>query len=134
MEQTTATQTAKRPGFLTVLCILSWVFQGIAAVIYLLAIGGGAAVEASAAAAGVETGTGSIWTWILVGFVGLIISFVGVLQMWKLKKMGFFLYGIAFAIGIINDIMFSDSGISWFSVVVGGGFIAMYAVNMKAMK
>lgn len=133
MEQQTATPTATRPTLLTVLCILSWIAQGCAAVIYLLAIAGGAVVEGMASAAGADTsGTGSVWTYLGLGFASVIIGFIGVLNMWKLKKSGFFMYVAAVALANINDVMYEGLSIFW--ACVGGIFIALYAMNLKHMK
>lgn len=133
MEQQTATPTATRPGFLTVLCILSWIWQGIAAVLYLLVMTAGAVVEGAAAAAGADTsGTGNMWLYLGLGFTSIIVAFIGVLKMWKLQKVGFFMYVGAFALSTINDVIYD--GISMAGLIIGGAFIAMYAINLKAMK
>lgn len=154
MEQQNAGAPAARPTFLTVLCILSWIWQGIAAVllvIAMLAIGvvtaavntdavqdsmaDMAASDPSAAEAlntVASTSAGMLWAAVVVGFVCIVLQFVGVLQMWKLKKSGFFLYTAAFVISSIMSFVAGDY--STFGLVIGAGFVAMYAANLKAMK
>lgn len=67
---------AKRPGGLTALAVLNFVFAGlgILALLALFALLG--AVETSAAAADVKISTGVVWALILLGFVrmGIMIA------------------------------------------------------------
>lgn len=145
---------AQRPTFLTVLCILSWIWQGILAIIIILgalAIGaltagmnsaevqeGLAEMSASDpdAAAAVSTvasaSAGLLWAAVIVGLVCVILSFVGVLQMWKLKKSGFYLYTAAFVISAIMSFVGGEP--SYFGLVVGAAFVAMYGMNLKYMR
>lgn len=140
MEQQNAGAPAQRPTFLTVLCILSFIWQGIVAVLIILAM---TLIGAAAATVGTEgmseaisnsetAGTGLLWAGVAVGLLCVILSFVGVLQMWKLKKSGFFLYTAAFAISAIMS--FIDSTYSVAGLVLGAAFVGMYAMNLKHMR
>jgi hypothetical protein len=129
-------QTQQRPTFLTVLCILSFIAAGISIIMLILgALAAGAAsamlAQAEAAGATVSGGTGSVW--LAVGIAGIltIVSLVGVLQMWKLKKTGFYIYTGASVAGIIAGIVLT--GFSPVSVIVSVAFIVMYGLNLKAM-
>jgi hypothetical protein len=145
---------AQRPTFLTVLCILSWIWQGILAIIILLgalAIGAITAgyssdavqnelAEMSAsdpdAAAAVSTvattSAGLLWAAVIIGFICVVLSFIGVLQMWKLKKSGFYIYTAAFVISAIMGFVGGEP--SYFGLVIGAAFVAMYAANLKYMR
>lgn len=150
MEQQNAGAPATRPTFLTVLCILSFIWQGIVAIFIILAmmligavavvanegmeqLEGMEGVDMSEVNSTVETASnGMAWAGVVVGLICVIISFIGVLRMWKLKKSGFMLYAAAFAISAIMG--FVDGTWTPFGLVFGGAFVAMYAMNLKHMK
>jgi len=138
---TTTTETAKRPGFLTVLCILSFIAAGISIIFLILGMGVKGAVEsngidmdAQMASAGVsEAAAAFSWPSMLSSIVLTIIGLVGVIMMWKLKKMGFYIYVGTGLLGILMPIVFGAS----FSVM--GAFfpvlfIVLYALNLKHLK
>ena len=116
--------TATRPSFLTVLCILSYI----------------------GCALGIIGGLMSITT--LTGIVGVVASLIclwGVIQMWKLKKMGFYIYLIGeiaplivslVTIGFASIFSFTG-GIMALAVLFGFVFslifILLYALNLKHM-
>jgi hypothetical protein len=153
MEQQNAGAPAQRPTFLTVLCILSWIWQGIVAiflVLAMLAIGVVSAVAesdavqeglaemsasdpsmADAVASTASASVGMLWAAVIVGFLCVILSFIGVLQMWKLKKTGFYLYTAAFLISTIMGFVAGDASIG--GVIFSGAFVAMYGLNLKHM-
>jgi hypothetical protein len=126
-----------RPTLLTVMCIISWVFQGILAVLLLLGAVGAAALSAGAAYAeangGSVTGTGNIWMAVGIGILLLVVGFIGVLKMWKLKKQGFFLYVGAGVAGVIVDLTMG-AGLNIFSLLVTAVFILLYGLNLKHME
>lgn len=135
-------EAGKRPTFLTVICILSFVGIGLAIIGYITAFTLMGVAESAistanqmAAEAGVQVeqgpSTGIIWAYIIGGFVTAIIQLVGVLQMWKLKKSGFMLYTAASVIAIVLTILYSGFGVG---IIFPVAFIAMYAANLKAMK
>ena len=132
-----------RPTFLTVICILSFVGIGLAIIGYigafaLLGVAESAmsGMEDMASEYGGTTttaSTGMIWAYIIVGFLTAIVSLVGVLQMWKLKKSGFMLYAGATVVALIMGVVYAGVGASIMSIVVSGAFIAMYYMNLKHM-
>ena len=118
--------TTTRPAFLTVLCILSYIGCGLAIISSLLQLS----------------------TSILIAVLSLaasLICLLGVIQMWKLKKMGFYIYlvgeiaplVITFAtIGFAS--MFSFEGgimalMTAFMSIFPILFIILYAINLKHM-
>jgi hypothetical protein len=114
--------TTARPTFLTVLCILSYIGCGLSIIGALMTI---------------TTLTG------IINLVAALICLWGVIQMWQLKKMGFYLYLVGeiaplivsiLTIGIIAMFSFGG-GIMALAVVLGSFFsvlfIILYALNLK---
>lgn len=150
MEQTNATNEApKRPVFLTVLCILSFVAAGFAILGYaaLIAVAGvataavGKLEDMAADSGGAMTmsnysgpSAGMTWAYIIIGFLTTLIALFGVIKMWKLKKMGFYLYTGATVVSMIMSIVYTGFGPATFGLVISVGFIVMYGLNLKSMK
>lgn len=134
---------AGRPTFLTVICILSFIGIGFAVIGYLgafalLGVAESAMSEMSDMAAEMggtssSASTGMIWAYIIVGFITAIVSLLGVIQMWKLKKAGFMLYTGATVVALIMGIVYAGIGASIVSIIISGAFIAMYGMNLKHM-
>jgi hypothetical protein len=140
MEQATTqpTNETKRPVFLTVLCILSFIFSGLAILGYITAIG--LAGVASAAMSGVSdeamaayTGpsVGLTWAYIVIGFITTLVGLFGVIKMWKLQKVGFYIYTACVVVSIIMGIVYSGFG---FMSILPLVFVVLYGLNLKAMK
>lgn len=157
MEQTTTTTaTAQRPGFLTTLCVLSYIGSGLWALLSLIGIFASgwimsffmgsamqnidttgmsaedaAAVESMATAGGGMMGMLSSYI-IVVFIVSLILaalSLFGVVKMWQLKKSGFWIYSIVNGIMVILG--FIGGGV--LGAIIGLAFIVMYGLNLKHM-
>lgn len=159
MEPTTtdATLPAKRPKFLTILCILSFVGIGISLISGIMSYfsysalahagglingaadqGGekmGEAMNALADVMGLDYGK-----WALVSLIQALLNIpilVGVIMMWKQKKVGFYIYTpfeiiqpvmpIIFGLGLVGGLAAIVSLI--FAIV----FIVLYALNLKHM-
>ncbi len=144
-EQNTAVQENKRPVFLTVLCILSFIAAGFAifgyigvillmgaATVALDGVSGLDGMEGFDAVASAGPSVGMTWAYIVVGFLTTIGALVGVLKMWKLKKQGFMIYTGSTVVSIIMGIVYS--GFSVFGVVISAAFIVMYYLNVKHME
>ena len=148
MEQTNtgAAVPAKRPVFLTVLCILSFVAAGLSILGYITVIGvmgvataGVSAMEgmseemnAAMAEASVSTPSmGLTWAYLIVGFITVIVSLFGVIKMWKLQKVGFMLYTAASVVSMIMGVIYG--GFSIMAVIFPILFIVLYGLNLKHM-
>lgn len=147
--------TAQRPAFLKVLCILSFIGSGLWALGSLIGIFAsgwimgllGMAVDQGLndtnsgltdaqreqidQAAGM---IGSMGTGILIGvfvfsLILAVLSLMGVARMYGLKKSGFTLYTIANGIYLL----FCLISFNILGIIITGAFIAMYAVNRKAL-
>lgn len=147
MEQTNnGGEAAKRPVFLTVLCILSFVAAGLAILAYVAAITAmGLVSAASSTLEGMEgmegvtamsTGpsAGMTWAYIIVGFITVIISLFGVIKMWKLQKSGFMLYVGATVVSLIMTIVYTGFAASIMGIVFSALFIVLYGLNLKHLK
>ncbi|MFL5763483.1 MAG: hypothetical protein ACJ77K_06020 [Bacteroidia bacterium] len=156
MEETNsgAAMPAKRPTFITVLCILSFVGIGFSLIggimnyftYSALASGGGmlggmgggemgAAMNNMADALGMDYG--KMATSALVTAVLNLPLLLGVLMMWKQKKTGFYIYAATELIQAICPLIIVGGlagGVSAIAMIIFGiAFIVMYGVNLKHM-
>ena len=161
MEQTT-TEGPKRPTFLTVLCILTYVGVGIGLIMSVVAWWGlhaaQAMMDASVSMAegmadasgqdlssmpGMEEAMASAnaavkWAnvTLITSLIGNLLCLFGALQMWKLKKTGFFIYVVGeLAPVIVSAILIGGSAFGGMSLVMGAVFpvlfVILYGLNLK---
>lgn len=156
--QTPATASAKRPKFLTVLCILSFVGVGLSIIFgvfnYLtyaaasslttaaLDAAGGAAKEgqqfanAFADALGIDYGKLKLVT--LIQILLNLPILAGVILMWKQKKLGYFIYApielIQAALPLIMGLGLLGGATAIISIVFAITFIVLYGINLKHMQ
>jgi hypothetical protein len=163
MEQTTTgtgNAAPARPGFLKVLCILSFIGTGIGLISGLwgwwsnhqLAEGGGALMNAMnslpqggeqandamnqmANAFGIDFAKQATSN-LIVGLLNIIV-FAGAMMMWNLKKSGFYIYTLGQIVQIIVPFVVVGGLLGGISGMVMSifsiAFIIMYAVNLKHM-
>ena len=119
----------KRPAFLTVLCILTFVGAGLG----VLGSFGNFAVDATLG---------------IVTLLANVLCIVGAIMMMKLKKTGFYLYVVGEllpliytfvvlgGLGAMNVPIFGEAVIIIYliALVIPLAFIVMYGVNLKHMK
>jgi len=125
-------QTHKRPVFLTVLCILTFIWSGFAILGTLLATFGMGALTSMLGSA-FTGGTGYMVVLLIISAVSLF----GAIKMWGLKKQGFYIYAAANIIGMIVPYFFGtvfNISSFLFGLLFTGGFIVMYYLNLKAME
>jgi len=130
----------KRSDLLTLLCILTFIGSGLAAFsnlfIYLsfeemLTIVDDYEIEIP----GFDMMMSGGRRFFITGFILYTFSWVGALQMWKLKKIGFHLYtGAQIFILLLPVILIKSYPFSIFSLLLTAVFIAGYAINLKFMK
>jgi len=133
-------EPGKRTDLLTVLCVLTFIGSGLAAFsnlfIFLsfeemLTIVDEYEVEIP----GFDMMMSGGRRFFITGFILYTFSWVGALQMWKLKKIGFHLYtGAQIFILVLPVIMIVSYQFSIFSLLFTAVFIAGYAINLKFMK
>ena len=158
MEQTNtgAAAPAKRPQFLTVLCILTFIGVGIAIIgavmgyMATMAAGammgmagdmGGSDMSAmpgmeeamSAANAAIQYATVILG----VSILGAVLCLVGAIMMWKQKKTGFYIYAVGELVPpIISMVLIGMAGMGAMGLlgfIVPIAFIVMYGMNLKHM-
>jgi len=125
MEEQNVQTTNQRPTFLTVLCILTFIATGLGLLFGLIGLVAAGAIESFSQylPVGVDGGIfKAIITLVLVA-----ASLYGAIQMWKLKKLGFYIYAGANVIMLIL-------GFSIWSLIITAAFIVMYYLNLKAME
>ena len=125
MEEKDVQTTNQRPTFLTVLCILTFIATGLGLLFGIIGLVAAGAIESFAKylPVGVDGGLfKAIITLVLVA-----ASLYGAIQMWKLKKLGFYIYAAANVILLIMSF-----GI--FSLIITAAFIVMYYLNLKVME
>jgi hypothetical protein len=155
---------AKRPVFLTVLCILSFVGCGLyffSAVYGILTAETQRQTYRMMNTMGDEQAIPGFVTemyqameknhgWILLGqylsLVNVLLCLLGVILMWRLRKTGFYVYAFAQLIPFVTLFMmissFSDVPMlgaitivtSSINVVLAAAFVIMYGVNLKHMR
>lgn len=130
----------KRSDLLTVLCVLTFIGSGLAAFsnlfIYLsfeemLTIIDDLEVEIP----GFDMMMSGGKRFFITGFILYTFSWVGALQMWKFKKIGFHLYtGAQIFILLLPVIMIKTYPFSILSLLFTAVFVGGYAINLKFMK
>ena len=132
-------EAGKRPVFLTVLCVLSIVAAVFGIVTFagmITAMGAATAVvgmegmEGLSEAASAGPSAGLSWAYFIVGLITIVVSLIGVLKMWKLKKQGFMLYAGASVVSMIMGAIYS---FSIGALVIPIVFIGLYYINLKHM-
>jgi hypothetical protein len=155
---TSAVEPAKRPTFITVLCILSFVgitFSLISGIMgyftysamasasdVIKGLGGntagdqmGQAMSSAVDALGLDPSKMAMNS-LVVALLNIPLL-VGVLMMWKQKKMGFYIYAAVDVIQaivpfiLVGGLAGGLSGILY--IIVAIAFIIMYGVNLKHM-
>ena len=145
----------KRPVFLQVLCILTFVGTGIAiisAVFSIVVMGQMQDTMNSMNDAmldmEVETGFDNMYRWSKIAqflnLFGAVLCLVGALFMWRLRKFGYFIYVFGQALPLFGAFMTFNSmnlgvfgGFGFISMFIGAlfpiAFIIMYGLNLKHM-
>lgn len=135
-------EAPKRPMFLTVLCILTFISSGIGSITALLTpLFSDTIIEflqnspnydevaMAETVAALQAGYG----FYLIVSVLAVCSLVGAILMWKLKKIGFHIYAISNLVALFIPMLMLSSPISWPAIMITAVFITMYAVHLKLM-
>lgn len=142
-------ESEKRPTFLTVLCVLSFIGSGCALLSYLsvglsfntlrhIVFETDTYEAYFAMAPNMRTSmelTFSLpkWYFLLNGLL-YAASFAGVVLMWRLRRTGFHVYTIAQCLIILLGMLIvPGTGVPYGAIVWTGLFVAGYAVNLKHM-
>lgn len=145
--------TGKRPSFLTVLCILTFIGAGLGILggiwnmitipsqietikglgALATGLGGDLGAELTAQIEALEK-FGMISAGL--SLVGSILCLLGALKMWKMAKSGYFMYIAGQVLALVG--VFLIMGTSWLAGPIGMifpiAFIVMYTLNLKHLK
>lgn len=154
MEQTNmdAAVAAKRPTFLTVLCILTFVGAGISLIMNIMSYFTYSAMASSSdmlsdlGAQGEQVGAAMSMlgldpakmatSAIIVAILNVVIL-AGALMMWKQKKVGFYIYVVGELVQAVIPVIVIGGLAGGMSVVLMGivaiVFIILYGLNLKHM-
>lgn len=133
-------QKPKRTEILTILCILSFIGSGLAGfsnLIIALAYNDLDKIIASSKfdIPGLKESLNAGRPFFAISFVLYLLSFTGVMLMWKLKKTGFHIYAISqIILLIIPSFFLPDLGFPTLAVMISAIFILLYATNLRVMK
>lgn len=128
-------QEEGRPTFLTVLCILTFIGSGLSALVLLIGLvftGAASSMLGSIPGMGDIAGLGT--GYFLIMLVLAAASLYGAIMMWKLKKMGFYLYSGANVLVLIVPLIMATSSFSYFGLFITALFIILYGLNLKHLK
>ena len=125
MEEQNVQTTNQRPTFLTVLCILTFIASGLGLLFGLIGLVAAGAIESFSQYLPVGVDGGIFKSVITLALIAA--SLFGAIQMWKLKKLGFYIYSAANVILLIL-------GFGIFALIITAAFIVMYYLNLKAME
>jgi hypothetical protein len=138
-----ANETQRRPVFLTVLCVLTFISAGCGSLVSLLVPAfEDQLIEFIQNAPNYDEATmgESItmlragWGYYLVMFALSLGSLSGAILMWKQKKLGFHIYALSNLTALFIPMLMFSVAISWSGILFTGCFIALYALNLKYMK
>ncbi len=124
-----------RPTFLTVLCILSFIGGGIGVLgglLGIVAVGAMGSMFADIPGMGAIIGASTAYMVMALLIAGA--SLYGAIQMWKLKKQGFYIYTGAQVVSLILPmVMLPGAGFNGVAFLFTALFIGLYAMNLKHM-
>jgi|APLak6261665767_1056052.scaffolds.fasta_scaffold27231_2 hypothetical protein len=136
------TEVKKRPQFLSVLCVLTFLSTGLGIFTSILTpMISDYLVEFITSMPGYEqnlTEEGMVmlkagWGYYLVSLVLISLSLFGAIKMWKLKRIGFHLYTIANLLLFCLPSIFLGMDFNLIGLVLPGLFIGLYAIHLKYM-
>jgi hypothetical protein len=140
----------KRPVFLTVICILTWIGCGLSLIAAVYGL-----YRYMNLLNTVRFGAVSVWgvnlknmyTWQIwssfASVVGCLLCTLGSFAMWKLRRWGFYVYIVGqvlpFSMGMFVGLQSARMDVSMISIALVSavfpiGFIVMYALNLKYMR
>ncbi len=141
---------SKRPGFLSVLCVLSFIWEGLMILCFLIALlcsgmifekieemvanqettaeMGGAQIQGLDQI--LEMGAGKFSVGMGIAILIFVAMLVSVIQMWKLKRMGFYIYAGINALFLAYNLYQPN----YVGAVLDALFIGLYAMNFKHLK
>ena len=127
--------TKKRPTLVTVLCILSFIGSGLGVLFALLAVVGvGALAGLLDKVPGMgEAMAGSGTGYLILNLVLNAGTLFGAIMMWKMKKLGFWVYAASYVVQFVLPMIMIGGRFSIFGLIIMAAFIVLYGINLKHM-
>jgi hypothetical protein len=134
----------KRPPSLTILCVLSFIWKVISCIyvldIILLIQGSlGELIKLYEKEEPVPGFADKLkllsnlhWSYPCLFFITILVSFWGVIKMWKLQKKGFHIYTLA-TIAELTIANLYKAGNGMPDIIISGFFVALYAMQLRYM-
>ena len=118
----------KRPLFLSILCIFSWIYYGIIAVLFLLGMfyNGLVTETLNRYLPEEKQGGGQIFLVFFIGFFLHSVAFTGVVFLWKQRRPGYYLFGISSLVMAGFHLLRSD--ISWISTALYVCMVILFGI------
>jgi hypothetical protein len=118
----------RRPFFLSFLCIVGFTYTLLFAVLFIFGM------LYSTGISGIldnylrlyDLTRMNFFLFSLGGFLVFFTSFLGVLLMWKLQKLGFYVYTLSVVVFLIAEIILA--GLFWPDVIIHGVLISLFLV------
>ena len=108
---------------LSVLCILSFIWSSIWAILILGIIW----------FLGADSASGSAFVAIVIALTLVILNIVGVAKMWNLKRSGFYIYVVT-SVVVTSLTIYSNGEVTLYGLLIPLIFIALFALNWKHFK
>jgi len=127
-------KSAKRPLLLSVLCLFSFVYFGILAVLFLLAAFYGTWITEIVNQYMPREGT-TAWAIRMIFITGFLLhatAFSGTILLWNQRRIGYFLFAIPALIIAIYHLFKPE--ISWYSTAVNVLLIILFGIHFKRLK
>jgi len=131
--------TKKRPTLVTVLCILSFIGSGLGVlVMLLLLVGAGSIMSFLGNVPGfgdamAESGGGSGMIYLILNLIFNAGTLFGAIMMWKMKKIGFWIYAASYVVQFILPMIMVGGRFSILGLIIMAAFIVLYGINLKHM-
>lgn len=142
LENENAIEPVKRPKFLSVLCILTFISTGLGILSciitpltadmvkeYMVNAPNYDEVQMADSLKVIEAG----WGYYLLTLALVVGSLIGAVMMWKLKKNGFHFYAFSNLAVLFVPTLVLGIAISWVSIIFSVAFVGMYAFHLKIM-
>ena len=139
----TQNEIPKRPTFLTVICILTFISSGLGCISAVLTpLFSDLMIEFLKSTPNFDEAAMSQtiillqagWGFYLISFVLAACSLAGAVLMWNLKKIGFHFYALSNLGLLFVPMLMLSMPISWEGILLTSSFIALYAFNFKFLK
>ena len=132
--QNTQEERAKRPFLMTVLCLFSFVFFGLISVLFLIALlYSGSITDMVLRYAPVNSPARiTVHFYILGGFLLHALSLAGTILIWKMRRLGYLLFGISSL--IISAYQLFATQISPLTTAFYIGLILAFGFFLKKLK